>query len=173
MNDSDTIKHNKPQVRPHVEPHSHGEGGGSPHEDQSLSGFASIAGGVLAISYPVLAISTGARAGYQLLLKEGVTSYVGPALTAVAALLYLVATVGFARRQKWAWKVSVGALALETLFSIVVGSLSFVIPEVIGGTAWRHFGIDYAFFPLIQPILGLVWLLHPLTRRAYGIGTAE
>lgn len=144
-----------------------------PRSDDSLSGFASIAGGILAISYPVLAISTGARAGYQLLLKEGVTNYLGPGLTAVAAVLYLVATVGFARRQKWAWKLSVGALTIETLFTLVVGSLSFVIPDVIGSTAWRHFGIDYAFFPFIQPILGLVWLLHPLTRRAYGIGAAN
>ena len=138
--------------------------------DDSLSTFASITGAILGISYPVLAISTGARALYQLLLKEGVTNYLGPALTGVAALLYLIAAIGFARRRRWAWKLSVAALTLETIFTIVVGTLSLVIPDVIGNTAWRHFGADYAFFPLIQPLLGLGWLMHPETRRAYGIG---
>jgi hypothetical protein len=103
-------------------------------------------------------------------MKEEVTSYGGAALTGVAAVLYLTATIGFARRRKWAWQLSVGALSIETIFTIVVGTLSFVIPDVIGGTAWRHFGADYAFFPLIQPLLGLGWLLHAQTRRAYGIG---
>lgn len=138
---------------------------------ETLSTFASVAGAILGISYPVLALSTGARGLYQLFLKEGVTNYLAPSLTTIAALLYLVAAVGFARRQAWAWKVSVGALGIETIFTIVVGTLSFIIPVVIGSTAWSHFGADYAFFPLIQPILGLAWLLHPETRRAYRIGT--
>ena len=59
---------------------------------QRMGSFAEAAGKILAISYPVLAISTGARAVYQLFLKEGVTDRLPPALTAVAALLYLVAT---------------------------------------------------------------------------------
>ena len=141
-------------------------------QDDSLSTFASVAGGILGISYPVLAISTGARALYQLLLKEGVTNYLAPSLTALAALLYLIAAIGFARRRTWAWKLSVGALGLETVLTLVVGTLSFIIPDVIGDTAWRHFGADYAFFPLVQPLLGLVWLLHPETRRAYSLGRA-
>ncbi len=141
-------------------------------QEQRLSNFAHVAGGILGISYPVLALSTGARGVYQLLLKEGVTNYLAPWLTVLAALLYLIATVGFAKRQAWTWKVSVGALGVETVLSFIVGALSFIIPDVIGDTAWRHFGADYAFFPLVQPLLGLAWLLHPDTRRAYGIGAA-
>ena len=51
---------------------------------QRMGSFAEAAGKILAISYPVLAISTGARAVYQLFLKEGVTDRLPPALTAVA-----------------------------------------------------------------------------------------
>lgn len=145
----------------------------SPPKEETLSNFANVAGAILGISYPVLALSTGARAFYQLLFKEGVTNYLAPSLTAVAALLYLIAAIGFMRRQKWAWRLSVGALGLETVLSLIVGILSFIIPDVIGDTAWRHFGADYAFFPLVQPILGLIWLLHPETRRAYGIGEGQ
>lgn len=138
-------------------------------EEPKLSGFIRAAGVILAISYPVLAISTGFRALYQLFFKEGVTNYLAPALTAVAALLYLIATVGFAVQEKWAWRISVIALSLEMILVLVVGTLSIFYPEVIGRTVWRYYGIDYAFFPLIQPFLGLLWLFHPQTIAAYGI----
>jgi hypothetical protein len=138
-------------------------------EETGLSGFIAAAGVILAISYPVLAISTGFRAVYQLFLKEGVTNYLAPALSAVAALLYLIATIGFAVREKWAWRISVIALALEMALVLVVGTLSIIVPDTIGRTVWRYYGIDYAFFPLIQPLLGLVWLFHPKTLVAYDI----
>ncbi len=138
-------------------------------EEKGLSGFIAAAGVILAISYPVLALSTGFRAFYQLFFKEGVTNYLGPALSAVAAILYLVATVGFAVRKKWAWKVSVTALGIEMVMVLVVGTLSILIPETIGRTAWRLYGIDYGFFPLIQPLLGLLWLFNRQTLVAYGI----
>ncbi|MDX1686478.1 MAG: hypothetical protein R3248_00710 [Candidatus Promineifilaceae bacterium] len=138
-------------------------------KDKELSTFASVAGGILGVSYPVLAISTGARAVYQLFFKDGVADYLPPALTMVAALLYLVATVGFTRRRRWAWRVSVVALSVETVFTFVVGTLSLINYDLVGHNAWTYFGMDYAFFPLIQPLLGLVWLLHPSTLRAYKI----
>lgn len=130
-------------------------------------------GYILGISYPVLALSTGVRSLYQLLLKQGVTDYLPPTLSAMAALCYLVATIGFFNRQPWAWRLSLGALAVETALSLVVGTLSYLIPEVIGRTVWRHFGEDYGFFPLIQPLIGLAWLLWPETLKAYGLMAKE
>ncbi|UCC53276.1 MAG: hypothetical protein JSV68_04775 [Anaerolineaceae bacterium] len=138
-------------------------------EEKGLSGFIAAAGVILAISYPVLALSTGVRALYQLFFKEGVTNYLAPTLSLVASLLYLIATVGFAVREKWAWRISVAALATEMVMVLLVGTLSLIIPDTIGRTAWRYFGIDYAFFPFIQPVLGLLWLFHPKTLVAYGI----
>jgi len=96
----------------------------TPDDEKGLSGFIAAAGVILAISYPILAISTVFRAVYQLFLKEGVTNYLAPALSAVAALLYLIATVGFAVREKWAWRVSVVALDLEMALVLIVGTLS-------------------------------------------------
>ena len=84
-----------------------------PEESQSCPDLYAHPAFILAISYPVLAISTGFRALYQLFFKEGVTNYLAPALTAVAALLYLVAAIGFAVQEKWAWRISVVALSLE------------------------------------------------------------
>lgn len=137
------------------------------------SPFIRRAGTVLAISYPVLALSTGFRSGYQLFLKEGVVSYTGPILSGVAALCYLTATIGFAKRRRWAWWLSVLVLGFETLMTLFVGTLSIINPELIGSTVWRLFGIDYAFFPLLQPLLGLAWLFHWETLQSYGIRPSD
>lgn len=128
----------------------------------------STIGYVLGVSYPVLALSTGVRALFQLFFRDDLP-LLPPALSGLAALCYLVATIGFVYRRRWAWYLSIGSLGFETLLTLVVGTLSFIYPELIGRTVWRHFGADYGYFPLFQPILGLVWLLWPETLRAYGI----
>ncbi len=135
--------------------------------ENALSGFIRAAGVILAISYPVLALSTGVRALYQLFLKEGVTNYLAPALSAVAAVCYLLATVGFIVRKRWAWRLSVSMLVFELVMVLVIGTLSYVVPDTIGRTVWAHFGADYGFFPLLQPILGLAWLFNRETRATY------
>lgn len=129
-------------------------------------------GQILAVSYPVLALSAGVRAIYQLFFKPGVTDKFPPALSAVAALLYLLATLGFLIRKPWTWWLTVGILALETAGVLVVGTLSVLEPSVIGRTVWHDYGVDYGFLPLIQPVLGLIWLLWPENRRTFfeGLG---
>ena len=118
-------------------------------------------GQILAVSYPLLALSAGVRAIYQLFFKAGVSDYFPSALSAVAAGLYLVAAAAFIVRKPWAWWTSVLVLALETAGVLIIGTFSLIWPEVIGRTVWHEFGIDYGFLPLIQPILGLVWLFWP------------
>lgn len=138
--------------------------------ENALSGLIQAAGVILAVSYPVLALSAGVRSFYQLFLKEGVTNYLPAILSGVAAVLYLLATVGFVVRKRWAWRLSVSILTFELAMVLVVGTLSFFFPDAIGRTVWGHFGADYAYFPLIQPLLGLAWLFHRQTRTTYGIG---
>ena len=128
----------------------------------------SPAGYVLAVSYPILALSTGARVLYQAFIRDDITDYLPVALSGLAALLYLIAALGFAYRRPWTWRLSVGALGIETFMTLLVGGLSVVRPDVGGRTVWRHFGEDYGYFPLVQPLLGLAWLLWPVTMRAYG-----
>jgi hypothetical protein len=133
-----------------------------------LGSLVSPAGYILAVSYPVLALSTGVRALYQLCCKPGVADYFPPAMSAVAALCYLTATVGFAYRRKWTWWLSLLVLAFETALTLIIGVWSYIDPATVGSTVWRHFGEDYGYFPLIQPLLGLLWLLWPPTLVLYG-----
>lgn len=139
-------------------------------KENALSGFIQAAGVILAVSYPVLALSAGVRSIYQLFLKEDVTNYLPAILSGIAAICYLLATVGFIVRKRWAWRLSVSMLVFELAMVLIIGTLSFVIPDVIGRTVWGRFGADYGYFPLIQPLLGLAWLFHPQTRRVYAIG---
>lgn len=136
-------------------------------QESALAGFIAAAGTILTISYPVLALSTGARASVRLL--RGETTYLPDGLSALAASFYIIATIGLIYRNPRGWRLSVSVLFLETLCTLVVGSLSFIYPDVIGNTAWRHFGADYGYFPLVQPLLGLAWLFHPQTLAAYGV----
>ena len=69
----------------------------STDSNSTFSNFIVAAGVILAVSYPVLAISTGFRAAFQLIEQEPTNS---PWLTMVAALCYTVATVGFAKQPR-------------------------------------------------------------------------
>ena len=133
--------------------------------------LVTVLGYILTVSYPLLALSTGVRALFQLFLKDGVVNYLAPTLSLAAAVCYLTATIGFAYRRRWAWRLSVGVLGFETFLTLLVGSLSLIIPETIGRTVWRHFGADYGYFPLFQPALGLAWLFWPSIMREYGLNS--
>ncbi len=148
-------------------------GSGDAEESTGSTEFVTVLGYILTVSYPLLALSTGVRALFQLFLKEDVVNYLAPSLSLVASLCYLTATIGFARRVRWGWRLSVGVLAFETVLTLVVGTLSLMMPATIGRTVWRNFGADYGFFPLFQPVIGLVWLFWPSIRRQYGLGVGQ
>jgi len=142
--------------------------GGNP-----VAELISTIGYILAFSYPLLALSTGVRAIYRIFFRDDVLNYWSPVMSAIAATCYLLATIGFAYRRRWSWWLSIVTLGIETIFTLAIGAWSYVDPQLIGRTVWRHFGEDYAYFPLFQPILGLVWLLWPATLIAYGIRSQQ
>ena len=146
-----------------------GEDFGATGSKSASTELVTVFGHILTVSYPLLALSTGVRALFQLLFKEGVDNFLAPSLSLVAAVCYLTATIGFVLRERWAWWLSVGVLGLESVLTLLVGGLSLTMPELIGRTVWRHFGADYGYFPLFQPLIGLVWLLWPATMRKYGL----
>src|SRR5512133_1062745 len=82
-------------------------------------------GRLLIAVYGVFAISATARAGYQILTKfsEAPLAYL---LSALAALVYVVATVSLARAGTTWFKVSVAAVLVELVGVLVVGTLSIL-----------------------------------------------
>jgi hypothetical protein len=123
-------------------------------------------GRLLIAVYAVFAISASARAGYQILTKfsEAPLAHI---LSAFAALVYVVATVSFARPGRTWFKVSLAAVLVEFFGVIVVGAISIFDPVAFPhDTVWSMFGRGYGFVPLVLPVLGLVWLYRRRPRVA-------
>jgi len=126
-------------------------------------------GRLLIALYAFFALAAGGRGVFQIATKwaEAPLAY---ALSAVAALVYLLACVGLAGRGRAAWRLAATVCGLELAGVLLVGALSLARPELFpAATVWSGFGAGYGFLPLALPALGLAWLWRPSTRRAYGL----
>jgi cytochrome bd-type quinol oxidase subunit 2 len=112
-------------------------------------------GRLLVAVYGIFAVAATSRAGLQLLTRfdEAPLAYL---LSALAAVVYLVATVALARSQRrWAR----GACAFELTGVLVVGTVSLLAPDAFPDeTVWSGYGAGYGFLPLLLPVLGLLRL---------------
>jgi hypothetical protein len=114
-------------------------------------------GRVLVAVYGVFALSASARAGYQL-IREFDQAPLAYLLSAVAALVYIVATFSLAQPAKYR-ALALLAVRFELAGVIIVGLLSILMPELFGHpSVWSGFGVGYGFIPLVLPVLGLIWL---------------
>lgn len=119
---------------------------------------------VLVALYALFALAATGRATYQILadFQKAPIAYL---LSALAAVIYLVATVALARGDRTSARVARVAITVELVGVLVVGVVSYLVPsEFPDKTVWSHFGSGYGYVPLILPILGLWWLRR--TRRA-------
>lgn len=120
--------------------------------------LASGAGRVLVAVYAVFAFAATGRSSVQLLLQAE-KAPLAYSLSALAALLYLLATVCLVRSGRGAWRVAVVACLVEAVGVLAVGALSYLEPGLFPDrTVWSHFGEGYGFLPLLLPAVGLWWL---------------
>ena len=113
-------------------------------------------GRLLVAVYAVFAVSSSARAIYQLATKfeDAPVAY---SLSALAAVVYIVATVALAKTRFR--KLALRAVAFELSGVLLVGILSYTNPELFAHpSVWSKFGQGYGYVPLVLPILGLIWL---------------
>ena len=120
-------------------------------------------GRLLIAAYAVLALAATGRAGYELVAKfdQAPLSY---SLSAASALIYIVATIALARPGETWRKVAYAAVLIELTGVVLIGAASVIWPEFFEydgkqvRTVWSYFGIAYGCFPMVLPILGLIWL---------------
>ena len=129
-----------------------------------MSSTRAGAGRVLVAIYGVFALAATARSAVQLLTRadEAPLAY---ALSAVAALVYVAATLGLAevgpdpRRLAWA------AVGFELVGVLAVGTLTVLDPELFpDATVWSSYGAGYGWLPLVLPFAGVAWLVHTRPR---------
>ncbi len=115
-------------------------------------------GRLLIAIYAVFAVSATARASYQL-IREFDQAPLAYSLSAISAVVYLLATISLAKQgAKWQL-VAKWTIWFELVGVIVVGALSLLLPELFAHpSVWSGFGAGYAFIPLLLPVLGLIWL---------------
>jgi cytochrome bd-type quinol oxidase subunit 2 len=118
-------------------------------------------GRVLVAVYGVFALAAGARAAVQLSTRfaEAPVAYL---LSALAAAVYVVATVALARGGR---RTALVAITVELVGVLVVGTLSLLDPAAFPDeTVWSAYGRGYVFVPLVLPVAGLLWLRRRARR---------
>ncbi|GLZ05080.1 hypothetical protein Acsp03_25460 [Actinomadura sp. NBRC 104412] len=115
-------------------------------------------GRLLVAVYAVFALAAGARAGVQIATRfsEAPVAY---ALSAFAAVVYVLATVALAMGGRTSRRVALISLSIELAGVLIVGTLSIADPAAFpDATVWSVYGRGYGFIPLVLPVVGLYWL---------------
>jgi hypothetical protein len=115
-------------------------------------------GRALIFLYGLFALAAGARAGVQIATKFH-TAPVAYLLSAFAAAVYLLATIGLARGGPTGRRIALVCCSVELLGVLTVGTLSLADKGAFpDDSVWSRYGVGYGWIPLILPILGLLWL---------------
>ena len=125
-------------------------------------------GRLLVLVYGIFALSAGARAAVQIATRfaDAPVAYL---LSALAAVVYALATVGLARSGPGARRLALVACTVELVGVLTVGTVSLLVPEDFpDATVWSSYGRGYGFVPLVLPVLGLAWLRHTAPSRQAG-----
>src|SRR4030095_14602521 len=113
--------------------------GGSATRTNTGAGRARIA------VYGLFALAATARASVQLATRysEAPLAYL---LSAVAGVIYIVATFTLARGRRASPRIAWAAILLELVGVLTVGTLSLVDPAAFPrATVWSLYGIGYGF----------------------------
>lgn len=124
-------------------------------------GIGSGPGIILVLAYGTLALAATGRSILQIVeyFDRAPLAYV---LSAVAALVYIVATVALVTDRR---RLALTTIIFEAVGVLSVGLLSFVATDLFPDkTVWSHFGAGYGYLPLVLPFAGLWWLRR--TARA-------
>jgi hypothetical protein len=115
-------------------------------------------GRLLIVFYGVFAVSSTARASFQILTKfeQAPLAY---SLSLVSALVYILATVSLAKAGKSWRQVAFASVFFELAGVLTVGTLTFLAPELFAHpSVWSGFGSGYGYIPLLLPVFGLLWI---------------
>ncbi|WP_326555275.1 hypothetical protein [Micromonospora sp. NBC_01813] len=115
-------------------------------------------GRVLIGVYILFAIAASSRAGVQIATRfaEAPVAYL---LSALAALVYLVAAVGLIVDGPTGRRIAYACCTVEFVGVLAIGAASVAVPTAFPDeTVWSGFGSGYGYIPLVLPVIGLLWL---------------
>jgi len=119
------------------------------------------AGRLIVAVYALFAVAAVSRSAYQIATKFDLAP-VAYSLSALAAAVYVVATIALARSGAGARRLAAAALTFELTGVLIVGALSLALPSAFpDASVWSGFGVGYLYLPLVLPIAGLIWIGLP------------
>ena len=126
-------------------------------------------GRLLVAVYGLFALSAFARAVVQIATEfsRAPAAYL---LSALAAVIYILATVTLVVGSPTARRIAFVSCSVELAGVLAVGTWSVFDPASFpDATVWSTYGVGYGFVPLVLPVFGLLWLRR-LNRRAGAAG---
>lgn len=115
---------------------------------------------ILVAVYIVLFVGATGRSIVQI-LRDFNTAPIAYSLSAVAAVVYLLAGIALANAHRsTGWQRAAQlAVGFELLGVLVVGLLSSTHPQYFpADTVWSAFGRGYLYIPLVLPLIGVAYL---------------
>ncbi len=118
-------------------------------------------GRVLVVVYAIMALAATGRSAVQI-LEDWQNAPLAYALSAAAAVVYILATVALVKSDAPGWyTIAWIAISFELVGVIVVGTLSLTHPDLFShdATVWSGYGYGYFWVPLVLPFVGMWWLV--------------
>jgi cytochrome bd-type quinol oxidase subunit 2 len=144
----------------------------APSSEAAARSIGSGVGRVLVAVYAILALAATGRSVFQIIDRFG-EAPVAFVLSALAGVIYLVATIALAGRRR---RLALVTISIELIGVLVVGTVSLVAPALLGldsldpfgreSTVWSAYGAGYLLVPLVLPVLGLLYLRGSAARPA-------
>ncbi|MCU1423348.1 MAG: hypothetical protein JWN36_2999, partial [Microbacteriaceae bacterium] len=132
-------------------------------------------GRVLVVVYGILALAATGRSVFQIIDRFG-EAPVAFSLSALSAVVYIVATIALVARGRVWYRVAVITISFELVGVLVIGTITTFAPQLIGlasndpfgrtSTVWSSYGLGYVLIPLVLPVLGLIYLRSRRPRAA-------
>jgi uncharacterized membrane protein YciS (DUF1049 family) len=123
-------------------------------------------GRVLVVVYAILALAATGRSIVQI-LTDYAAAPLAYSLSALAAVVYIVATVALIMPGVIWYRVAIATMSFELLGVLIVGTLSIFDPVLFPEkTMWSGYGRGYWFVPLVLPVLGVLWVRLTRPSRA-------
>jgi hypothetical protein len=121
-------------------------------------------GRVLIAVYGIFTVAAGARSAVQLTTRFDAAP-LAYALSAMAAIIYLVATIALAVSTARSRRIAALSCGVEFAGVLTVGTYSLLDPDRFPDqTVWSAYGQGYGFIPLVLPVIGLLWLRRSTAR---------